>query len=315
MSTIASALSRYLDRRPLLVAFLAVGAADTARALAVGSLASGAAMSQRKIILVGNLGRAEIYTTDQPTVAVGEASVQVIEYLGMRVVTLAQVDAVHQRPKGTARRTLSANRSRLIAGEDFIEITADEIRAHSLRAFFPPRTAKGVLLTESGYLMLAKSFTDDLAWKVQRALVASYFRKPAPARRVKVPYAVGRHDTIGREQADMLRDTLDAGAKALPLEDRGAFLREGWSRLKSHFKCSYRDIPAAEFDEALSLLTRHVLRHEPAQDQPAIGYARPDARAALLDATNALARALPVLAELVNRGDATNDAREGSLRA
>lgn len=272
-------------------------------------------MSNRKIILVGNLGRAGIDTSNQPVVAVGDASVQVIEYLGMRVVTLAQVDAVHQRPKGTARRTLSANRSRLIAGEDFIEITADEIRAQSLRAFFPPRTAKGVLLTESGYLMLAKSFTDDLAWKVQRALVASYFRKPAPAPHAKVPYAVGRRDTIGREQADMLRDTLEAGAKALPLKDRGAFIREGWSRLKSHFKCSYRDIPAAEFDEALSLLTRHVLRHEPAQDQPSIGYARPDARAALLDATNALARALPVLAELVSRGDATNDARQGSLRA
>lgn len=32
------------------------------------------------------------------------------------------------------------------------------------------------LLTESGYLMLVKSFTDDLAWDVQRQLVNSYFR-------------------------------------------------------------------------------------------------------------------------------------------
>lgn len=27
------------------------------------------------------------------------------------------------------------------------------------------------LITETGYLMLVKSFTDDLAWKVQRELV------------------------------------------------------------------------------------------------------------------------------------------------
>lgn len=27
------------------------------------------------------------------------------------------------------------------------------------------------LMTETGYLMLVKSFTDDLAWKVQRELV------------------------------------------------------------------------------------------------------------------------------------------------
>lgn len=32
------------------------------------------------------------------------------------------------------------------------------------------------LITESGYLMLVKSFTDDLAWDVQRQLVNSYFK-------------------------------------------------------------------------------------------------------------------------------------------
>ena len=31
------------------------------------------------------------------------------------------------------------------------------------------------LITEQGYLMLVKSFTDDLAWEVQRKLVSSYF--------------------------------------------------------------------------------------------------------------------------------------------
>jgi len=32
------------------------------------------------------------------------------------------------------------------------------------------------LLTESGYLLLVKTFTDDLAWEIQRKLVNSYFR-------------------------------------------------------------------------------------------------------------------------------------------
>ena len=40
-----------------------------------------------------------------------------------------------------------------------------------------------MLITESGYLMLVKSLTDDLAWTVQRELVNNYFRvnqnKPA----------------------------------------------------------------------------------------------------------------------------------------
>lgn len=34
-----------------------------------------------------------------------------------------------------------------------------------------------VLITEQGYLMLVKSFTDNLAWKVQRDLVNNYFKK------------------------------------------------------------------------------------------------------------------------------------------
>lgn len=40
--------------------------------------------------------------------------------------------------------------------------------------------ANTVLITESGYLMLVKSFTDDLAWDVQRKLVNSYFNKKKP---------------------------------------------------------------------------------------------------------------------------------------
>lgn len=32
-----------------------------------------------------------------------------------------------------------------------------------------------IFITESGYLKIAKSFTDDLAWKVQDALIESYF--------------------------------------------------------------------------------------------------------------------------------------------
>lgn len=42
-----------------------------------------------------------------------------------------------------------------------------------------------ILMTEAGYLMLVKSFTDDLAWSVQRQLVNGYFRgqhhRPDPA--------------------------------------------------------------------------------------------------------------------------------------
>lgn len=103
--------------------------------------------------------------------------IPVVEVHGVRVVTLAMVDRVHQRPNDTAGRNFRENRGRFIEGDDYLELTADEIRRQSLGHVFPPRTPKGIVLTESDYLMLVKSFTDDLAWKVQRDLVNGYFRQ------------------------------------------------------------------------------------------------------------------------------------------
>lgn len=103
--------------------------------------------------------------------------IPVVEVQGVRVVTLAMVDRVHQRPDGTARRAFNEHRARFIDTDDFLELTAHEIRTQSVGHVFPPRTPKGIVLTESGYLMLVKSFTDDLAWKVQRDLVNGYFRQ------------------------------------------------------------------------------------------------------------------------------------------
>lgn len=81
-------------------------------------------------------------------------------------------------------------------------MTADEIRRQSLEGVFEARTPKGYLLTESGYLTLVKSLTDDLAWKVQRDLVKGYFQS-FPSKEFaklehsdflkKVPEVLGEH--------------------------------------------------------------------------------------------------------------------------
>jgi len=112
-------------------------------------------------------------------ITIANTSVNVIEYQGQRVVTLGMIDQVHQRPDGTAKRNFHENRDKFVNGEDFIELTASEIRTESLTDVFPPRTPKGIVFFESGYLMLVKSLQDDLAWKVQRELVKGYFRAKA----------------------------------------------------------------------------------------------------------------------------------------
>lgn len=102
---------------------------------------------------------------------------QIKEYRGKRVVTFKDIDAVHQRPDGTAHRNFKANRQRFISGVDFFNISAKDVGTNFVQTYgFNNKAPNGTLITESGYLMLVKSFTDDLAWKVQRELVDAYFR-------------------------------------------------------------------------------------------------------------------------------------------
>ena len=99
-------------------------------------------------------------------------NILVKEFNGKRVVTLKDIDTVHKRPTGTARRNFNANKNRFIEGEDYFVRNSYEAKKE-----FNIVAPNGiVLITESGYLMLAKSFTDDLSWTVQRELVKSYFR-------------------------------------------------------------------------------------------------------------------------------------------
>ncbi|HHW03368.1 MAG TPA: ORF6N domain-containing protein [Thermoanaerobacterales bacterium] len=106
-----------------------------------------------------------------------EHKLTIKEYQGQRVVTFKEIDEVHERPEGTAKRNFRKNRNKFIENEDFFELDQpDEIRSLGFERPQGGTPEKVILITESGYLMLVKSFTDDLAWQVQRQLVNNYFR-------------------------------------------------------------------------------------------------------------------------------------------
>lgn len=105
-------------------------------------------------------------------IKINNQQLPVKEYNGKRVVTFKEIDTVHKRAPGTAGRSFRENRNRFIEGVDYFRRNSSEARNE-----YGIAAPNGlVLITESGYLMLAKSFTDDLAWQVQRELVNSYFR-------------------------------------------------------------------------------------------------------------------------------------------
>lgn len=73
--------------------------------------------------------------------------IQIKEFNGQRVVKFKDIDRVHERPESTARGL--------------------------------------IFITESGYLILTKFFTDDLAWEVHRQLVNCYFRVKEEEKKLK----------------------------------------------------------------------------------------------------------------------------------
>jgi len=110
------------------------------------------------------------------TVSIHGQEVPVIEYQGQRVVTLAMIDRLHCRPERTARRNFDQNKHRLVEGKDFYRVDNKGLHEFRVSGIFSEAATSGTLITESGYFMLVKSFTDDLAWAVQRELVDLYFR-------------------------------------------------------------------------------------------------------------------------------------------
>ena len=107
---------------------------------------------------------------------IGNHEIFIKNYKGQRVVTLKDIDTVHERPDGTARRNFNSNKQRFVEGKHFFIVSSDEIRTSGLFPISDSDHMAKVLMTEQGYLKLVKSFTDDLAWEVQDQLIDSYFK-------------------------------------------------------------------------------------------------------------------------------------------
>lgn len=76
------------------------------------------------------------------------------------------------------------------------------------------------------------------------------------------PYAVNPGDTLTKDEADHLRLIITGHAETLPRKQRTAFVIKAWFKLKAHFKTGYRQIPQAEFSDAVCLIGRHIAEGE-----------------------------------------------------
>ena len=108
-------------------------------------------------------------------VKINNSDLSVKEFKGQRVVTFKEIDLVHERVEGTAKRNFNSNKSHFIENVDYFFVKPSDVEAYEIRTS-EINNAGTYLITESGYLMLVKSLSDDLAWTVQRELVNKYFR-------------------------------------------------------------------------------------------------------------------------------------------
>lgn len=111
-------------------------------------------------------------------VKINETDLQVKEWNGQRVVTLADIDRVHERVEGTAKTRFYRHKERFVENEDFYVVKPSDVLKYTKDTLGIEKVPnRGLtLITESGYLMIVKTYDDDLAWKVQRDLVNIYFK-------------------------------------------------------------------------------------------------------------------------------------------
>lgn len=118
--------------------------------------------------------------TAENTIAIGNYDLQIKEYNGKRVITFKDIDNAHGRIDGTARQNFNNNRKHFIENVDYFIVTHEKLAdatTEEVRLLNTNFRGRGLtLLTETGYLMLIKSFNDKLAWNIQRELVNSYFK-------------------------------------------------------------------------------------------------------------------------------------------
>ena len=84
------------------------------------------------------------------------------------------------------------------------------------------------------------------------------------------PFTVNPGDVLTQEEQNTLRQMIEGMAKKLSADTKvqGRFIMQAWSKLKSHFKVSYREIPRLELTEAISIINRHTVEWELVDEAP-----------------------------------------------
>ncbi|WP_339064704.1 ORF6N domain-containing protein [Fusobacterium animalis] len=111
-------------------------------------------------------------------VKINNVELGIKEYKKERVVTAWDIAKVHNREVREITQNFNYVKDKLLKDEDYFLVNKEKISESKIliQDFIPNNVKEIPLFTESGYLMLVKTFTDDLSWEIQRQLVKGYFK-------------------------------------------------------------------------------------------------------------------------------------------
>ena len=91
---------------------------------------------------------------------VENTEMQIREYNGQRVVTFKDIDRVHQRSNGMAKKAFNRNKKRFIEGTDYFMLKqGEDSKVHEMDFCNIAIPTRGItVLTETGYLMIVKTW-------------------------------------------------------------------------------------------------------------------------------------------------------------
>ena len=111
-------------------------------------------------------------------ITISGKEIEIKEYNGERVITAWDIAKIHERDVNEITKNFNRNRETFDLNEDYFILNKKEFseRLKIVQDFIPNNVKEIILFTESGYLLLTKTFSDKLSWKIQKKLIKAYFK-------------------------------------------------------------------------------------------------------------------------------------------
>lgn len=153
-----------------------------------------------------------------------DKEIEIKEYNSNRIVTAWDIAELHEKSVSEVGQQFKRNKKYLIENVDYILLNRNDISVSQIviQKKIPNNVKFIPIFTESGYLMLVKSFNDELSWEVQRILINSYFKvKELQQNNFKVPQTFKEALLLAVEQQEEIeRLELENNKNMLLIEEQ-----------------------------------------------------------------------------------------------